>query len=333
MAPRYDFAIFGTSHLAALLCGVLAHRHGAKVLRICNPVPHQRLPRNIDIALPLATRPGSWRLIRAATTETEDLLAGIEGQDRLDRVDVKLVADLPDTTIALAHLAHIAAGYGYAGSRGVFRGISRFSGDVDLAHSAVQTVEAQRATVAPGLSGASLNLDNETVPVGQIVLADDAAILALLPEPERPAQLVVEPAMATLTVPARRLPARIMRFVDRGVTLMQKDDRSILALVAGRADAEARLASCLAGTLPLQRRATTHYRRVTTADGAPLIGRLEPSKLFVVAGLSSSATFLAPPIARLLADAGTEDERKWFLAHDPASTERMAVADIAEVRR
>jgi len=32
MAARYDFAIFGTRPLAALLCGLLAHRHDKLVL-------------------------------------------------------------------------------------------------------------------------------------------------------------------------------------------------------------------------------------------------------------------------------------------------------------
>src|SRR3569832_2216691 len=112
MASGYDFAIFGGGRLAALLCGLLTHRHGKQVLRIADPVPRQRLPRAVDIALPLSARPGSWRLMRSAAAETMGLLGEIEGQGRLDRVDVQLVADLPATITALAHLTHIAAGYG-----------------------------------------------------------------------------------------------------------------------------------------------------------------------------------------------------------------------------
>ena len=94
--------------------------------------------------------------------------------------------------------------------------------------------------------------------------------------------------------------------------------------------AAARLSSCLAGTLPLQRGATTHYRRLVTADGAPLIGRLNPSRLVVIAGLGSIAAFLAPSIARLLAGVPTDEESAWFAAHDPARTDRSPVADLVE---
>ena len=330
MARSYDFAIFGASPLAALLCGLLAHQHGMQVLRVADPVPRQRLPRGIDVALPLATRPASWRLLRAAVAETASLLANIEGLDRLDRTDVKLVADLPQTAGALAHLTHVAAGYGFSSRDGIFRGVPRLSGEVDLAHSTVQTVGAGRVMLMPGSTGAELTLDGDALPAGQIILADDASILDLLPDAERPAHLLAEPAMATLTAPAKRIAAGVMRYLDRGVTLMQREDHSVLALVTGHADGAGRLSSCLAGTLPLQRRATTHYRRLVTADGAPLIGRLNPSRLVVIAGLGSIAAFLAPSIARLLAGVPTDEESAWFAAHDPARTDRSPVADIVE---
>lgn len=333
MAARYDFVIFGTSPLAALLCGLLAHRHGKQVLRIADPVPRQRLPRAIDIALPLAVRPASWRLVRTAVAETAGLLVDIDGQDRLDRVDVKLVADLPETATALAHLTHVADGYGVLGRDGIFRGVQRFTGEVDLAHSSVQTVETARTTLKRGDAGAELMLDGEPVPAGQLILADDDAILDLLPEADRPALLVTETSMATLTAPARRLPVQVMRYLDRGVVLMQRADRSVLALVAGHADPDARLGSCLAGALPLQRRATTHYRRLVTRDGAPLVGRLAPSNLMVIAGAGSVGAFLAPPLARLLAGVPSDDEQAWFAAHDPARTNRVSVADVIEAQR
>jgi hypothetical protein len=332
VAPRYDFAIFGASPLAALLCGLLAHRHDKLVLRVADPAPRQRLPRSIDIALPLATRPAGWHLLRAAVTETATLLATIGGQDRFDRTDVRLVADLPETTDALAHLTHIAAAYGLPGQGGLFRGVPRLSGEIDLASSAVQTVEAGRVMLTPGRDGTGLALDGDNLPVAQIVLADDASILDLLPPDERPQPLLVQPAMATLTAPARRLPTPVMRYLDRGVTLVQNKDRSVLALVEGQADADARLASCLAGPFPLQRRATTHYHRLATIDGAPLIGRLARSGLLVIAGIGSSASFLAPPLARLLAGVATDEEQAWFAAHDPSGPSRAPVADIAWIQ-
>ena len=115
-----------------------------------------------------------------------------------------------------------------------------------------------------------------------------------------------------------QLAAPVMRYPDRGVTLVQQPDRSVLALISGERDIEARLGACLPGPFPLPRRATTHFSRLATTDGAPLIGRLRPSKLLILAGLGDAAAFFAPPIARLLAGMPKEAEKTWFSAHDPA---------------
>jgi len=331
MAHGYDFVIFGASPLAALLSGLLAHGHGQQVLRVADPVPRHRLPRGINLALPFATRPATWRLLRASIAETSALLARIGGADCLDRVSVKFEADLPETSIALAHMAHVAAGYGFGNKGGRFGEVPRLAGLIDLTESAVQTVDSARVRVAFGPSGAELALDGEALAAGRVVLADDAAILSLLPEADRPPLLKIESMMATLTAPVKRLTARVLRYPDRGVTLSQGADRTVLALVSGQADGDARLGSCLPGPFPLQRRATTHYRRLVPADGAPFIGELTPSRLLVVAGLGDVGAFLAPPLARLLGGTSTDDEKAWFAAHDPAQASRSAVADVAGV--
>ena len=114
---------------------------------------------------------------------------------------------------------------------------------------------------------------------------------------------------------------------DRGVTHIDRPGNTVLALVSGEADVEARLASSFAGPFPLKRLATTRYRRFGTSDGAPIISRLTPGKPFLVAGLGDAAAFLAPTIARLIAGASAADEAQWFAAHDPAQT-RDAVAEF-----
>ena len=70
MPSGYDFAIFGSARLPALLAGLLAHDHSKQVLHIAGAVSSQRLPRRIDTAFALATRPATWRLVQQAETET-----------------------------------------------------------------------------------------------------------------------------------------------------------------------------------------------------------------------------------------------------------------------
>src|SRR3954447_31033 len=125
MAESYDFAIFGSSALSALLAGLLAHDHGKRVIRIAEPVSPQRLPRRIDIALPFATRPATWRLLRQAEAEMAALMRSIEAPDAIMPTEVQIVADLPETATALAHVNHVAQGYGMAVRHGTFRKVSR----------------------------------------------------------------------------------------------------------------------------------------------------------------------------------------------------------------
>lgn len=331
MPSGYDFAIFGSGPFSALLAGLLAHDHGKQVARIAPAASPQRLSRGLDIALPFATRPESWRLLRRSEAETAALLASIEAGDVLGRAEVEIVADLDQTAAALAHMAHVAAGYGHRPRNGRFANVAMLTGEISLVDSKVQSLEPHRVRLGYSRSGvAELTFDDELMPVAAIVLADDPAILEHLPEAQRPAQLIAQPMTATLTAPARRLPAPVRRFPDRGVTLLQRADRSVLGLVAGASDVDARLASCLAGPFPLPRRATAHYQRLLSRDGAPLIGRLEPSGLTIVAGLGDAAAFLAPAVARALAGKSTDEETGWFVAHNPSYADRELIADFAE---
>ncbi len=329
MAAGYDFAIFGASPLAALLAGLLAHDHGKQVIRIAEPISPQRLPRAIDLALPFATRPETWRLLRRAEAETLAILQALGAKDAIAPVDVKIVADQPGTAAALAHATHMAAGYGFGVREGIFARVSRLVSEISLADSKVQSIPSAGLDLDGG--PARLVIDGEIAETGQIILADDSAIRAHLSGERRPALLQSQSMTATLTAPARRLAAPIMRFADRGVTLAQRPDGAVLALVSGDSEVEARLASTLPGPFPLPRRASSRFRRLITTDGAPALGQLTPSRLLVLAGLGTVGTFLAPPLARWLAGNATDDERAYFAAHAPEGR-RDDVADFVEAQ-
>src|SRR5688572_33157108 len=102
---EFDVAIVGTSLLCGLLAGVLARDHGKRVVRIGRPRSAQRLPRSLDLALPLATRPETWRLLRLAEVETRTLLGSMGVPESAGISEVELVTDLPPTATAPDHLA------------------------------------------------------------------------------------------------------------------------------------------------------------------------------------------------------------------------------------
>ena len=154
--------------------------------------------------------------------------------------------------------------------------------------------------------------------------AIEQAIRAAQAETDRPSPLLAHAMTSTLLV-SRPLPTPIRRFPDRGVTLLARPGNTVLALVSGDADVDARLASCLPGPFPTKRLATTRYRRLATRDGAPVIGKV--GKQFMVAGLGDASPFFAPALARLIAGVTEPDEKRWFAAHEPGKT-RTAIADF-----
>lgn len=328
MTSTYDFAIFGGNALAGLVAGLLAHDHNKQVLLIADPISPQRLPRSVDLAFCLSTRPLSWKMLRRGVGETLALMTSLGAPKSIEPVAVRVATDLPTTRAALAHIAATARGYGQSSRGDVFPWVPRLSGTVSLAGSRVVTVDRDAARLDVGrASGAQLLISGERADIGQIVFADDADLLDLVPADQRPLPLALRSMTATLTAPTRRLPAPIMVFPDRSVALQQRADLSILALAGGDSDVEARLASTLPGPFPLPRLATTHFRRVVASDGAPMIGRVKPSKLMVLAGLGDAAAFFAPIVARFLAGVPADDEKQWIATLSP-SRPRDAIADF-----
>jgi hypothetical protein len=314
---EFDIAIVGTSLLCGLLAGVLARDHGRKVVRIGRPRSSQRLARSLDLALPLATRPETWRLLRRAEAETRILLGSMGIPETAGVGEVELAADLPPTAAALDHHAHMALGHGHQ--------VRRTETGWAFRHVTKLDAEAIDRRLGEWLAAAgAATIDHGTVDATTTVLADDDAIFDGIAEADRPAPLLSQGMTSTLLV-SRPPPAPIRRFADRGVTLVARPGSTVLAIVCGEQDVDARLASTLPGPFPIKRLATTRYRRFTTRDGAPVIGKV--GKQFLIAGLADAAPFFALSIARLIAGTTEPDEKRWFTAHDPAK-DRTAVADF-----
>jgi hypothetical protein len=316
----FDVAIVGSSLFSGLLAGILARDHGRKVARVGRRRSPQRLPRGLDLGLPLATRPATWALLRQAEAETRTLLGSMGVSEGLGTTEAAAVADLPASVAALDHVAHLAAGYGYQVRRShsgwAFRSVSMLDREAVEARLGDWLNATGVTAMEEGTAGADLT-----------VLGDDAAIFDHVPEGQRPPLLISQAMTGTLVVSPRALPTRLQRFVDRGVTLLARPGNTVLALVGGEVDVEARLASTLPGPFPIKRLATTRYRCFVTADSAPFVGRLKLGKQFIAAGLGTTAAFLAPAIARHLVGKSDADEARWFAAHDPAQP-REAIAEF-----
>ncbi|HZY69028.1 MAG TPA: hypothetical protein VFE52_10590 [Devosia sp.] len=308
---EFDVAIVGTDALSGLLAAALARTHGKKVVRVGRPVSAQRLPRGLDLALPLATRPETWRLLRQGASEIAELLRSGGMAATLVPTRVDCIADLADSAAALDHIAHMAAGYGHQVAR-IVKGWA-FRPVASLDREALdKRLPAWLASLGVASAASLAEADASLT-----VLAGDDAVFEHLPVAERPALLLQQNMSTTLLASSRTPQSPVRRFVDRGVMLLARPGQSVLAIYSGQADADARVASTLPGPFPVKRLATTRFRRFSTSDGAPLIGSL--GERFVLAGAGDVATFLAPALARLIAGAPTSAEADWFAAHAPGS--------------
>src|SRR5262249_55030688 len=152
----------------------------------------------------------------------------------------------------------------------VFPDVAQLVKDIDLNNSTVQSVHLDDVALIFNAGGvAELLFHGEPVTVGHVILADDAAILTHLPEAARPSSLRVLDMTAPPPAQAPRLPAPIRRSPDRGVTMVQRKDLSVLGFITGPNDVEVRLASTLNGPFPLARIGTSRFRRLVPADGVP----------------------------------------------------------------
>lgn len=338
MPDAVDFVIVGSTPFAALLAGSLTSTHGKRVVRIGRRPSAQRLPRRLDLALPLATRPATWEILVRGATETRTLLEAIGIAEALSPIEVMVRAGTEASAAALSHIAHLAAAYGLKPRRRddgwVFRGVpllraERIEDKVGdwLSGARVRSLDPDDAR--PHWDGSGImtfGSGDEAIEARQVVLADDAAILDL-PEAQRPSGLIADAITATLLARPKPLPAPVLLAADAGVTLMQRPDGNVLGLVTGESEIEARLASVLSGPFPVAHLATGRSRRIVTHDGAPVLGSLGESNVQVVAGLGDAAVFYATAIARVLAGADSDAERGWFAAHAPVAP-RESIAEF-----
>ena len=280
-------------------------------------------------------------------------LIGSIGRGLYERVDPLFVAETPAQASYLGHMRWMAAGFGLAAERVVDRTITDtgsicrirdvpmlVSGKAEPALDAwVAKAGARRAlpqdtVLAPRRDGsAAITIDGRTVEAAAVVLADDAAILSLLPPGDRPRLFEIVPTTSLVTDPAPKpLAAAFVHYLDRGVTLHQRGGKgAVTAIATGDTDsADARIGASLSGQGALRRMGRASFRRIAVADGAPLLGRVGKSRWIVAAGFGDNAAFLAPAVARHLAGAASDDEGRYFAARDPArAAQRAAVAEAA----
>jgi hypothetical protein len=326
-----DFAIIGSTPLAHLLAGLLSSAHGRRVILINQWQPSQTLPRSIDLSVAPITRPESWELLGDGIAEVVKLLGRIAGRGAFSHIDPIFFADDPRAIEALSHMRHMALGFGIAaeptppsllgdGRVGVTirdaltlnRAACAPHLDAWLKKSGVERPLFERIEIAEDGS-AILHADGTNYWARQTILADDEAILELLPRSQWPGILAPHAAATILTAPARLLAAPVMMEIQSGLTLLKQDEGGVAAIGMENMTAfSARVQGLLGQNGPIEQIGQTAFRAITTRDGAPALGRIGGVGADVIAGMGQTGLFMMPALARWLCDASTSAEARWF---------------------
>ena len=144
----YDFAVFGSTPLAALLAGLLATVHRKRVCVVGEASSAFRLPRSADLSVMPVTRPETWALLRETTPEVLKLLGRIRARAGMTRIDPIFVAETPAGADGLAHMRHVALANGYAVER-----LADGAGTGGIAYRLRDAVLLRRAELEPILAG------------------------------------------------------------------------------------------------------------------------------------------------------------------------------------
>lgn len=351
---RVDFAIVGATPLARLLAGLLAGTHGRSVLLQGESHAGYRLPRHLDLSIGAITRPATWALLGDTAPEVRRLVTRIGKRAAVARLDPLLVAHSAAGQAALGHIRHMVAAFGLAAE--TFRGrglpdgasgvlvrdaillqLAAADAAVDdwLRRQCVERLgESELLTVYEDGSGLARRGD-ETIAIGQTILADDAALLSHLPESQWPDLLVRQSASTVLTGAVPPLPARVLHDLDSGLWVHQQAGGVMVACGPGSTGTTARRLAALVGdTHRFEQAGQSGYTSLVTRDGAPAVGRGAGIGPDVLAGLGPIGAVLAPAIARWLCDVATPAESAWMGSHlvNRAKTDSTAsVRDLGAV--
>ena len=346
----YDHAICGSTAFAMLLAGLLAAEHGRRVCLIGEAWSPYRLPRRVDVSVAAVTRPETWALLKRETPDILKLLGSI-GRGLYERADPLFIAETPAEVDRLGHVRWTAAAYGFAAERVVDPAITT-SGAICRIRDAAMLVTGRAepaleawldklgvvrlpeltTTVTAKRDGtATIAANDRETEAGSLILADDTAILARQTPSDRHRLLTITACTAILTEPApRALPAPLCFYLDRELVLYQRAAKNaVVALAHGDPDtARARLGASTGAVGAVRPTGQALFRCVETLDGAPLIGRSGRLKAIIAAGLGDTAAFVAPAVARVLADAATEDDAAYFTAREVSkAAHRQSVAE------
>ena len=340
-----EFAILGSTPMAAVLAGALSKLHGRSVCwagRFAHPLRPQR---GFDMSVSPLTRPETWQLLRECTPEFTDLVAGMEVTERVDPL---FVARQDHGTEVISHMQHVAAGFGYSIERQAisddyslavqFRDAVRLlrrpfakSAQNWLTECGVHVVPTNDVSVLQKKSGVlHLEGNGETIVAQHVVLADDDAIFLHAKPQQVASYFSTVPTVGYLIEPVGEMKGSVVHDVDSGLTIYQRKNGALDCVASDLSqDIEAIICDHVGRDNSVRLAGKTNFGTLCSKDGAAFVGELRPAKPILLGGFGATGLFQTPAIARLLTENATNFEKSYFDARRPAKSPGDR-ADIAE---
>ncbi len=337
---NYDFAIAGSSALAAMLALTLARTHGAKVCVIGHlPAPLQ-ISRDIALSVGPYSRPETLDLL----VDGFDAFRAFLSASELERRRVVFAALTETGHAATGHVRHMLNAHNIVTAslpdRGHLVGFTA-EGIWILRPRAFFARLPERLDAA----GVTVYHDVEDLQAGQTLVrfaANDAFIAAkrlVVTDAgctdclgDLPAGTVMGWRTALATDPVPALAGRLIVDIESSGHLTGLADGRIEAVAPSENEADAAhwLGALLARGTAARIVARRRFAVPLSRDGAPFVAPLPRKAVVLAIGFGASGAWFAPALAGFLTDSGSSAERAWFGARG-VRTNRAGIAEIGLV--
>jgi len=325
-----EFAVLGSTPMAAVLAGALAKLHGRKVSWVGRFAHPLRPQRGFDMSVSPLTRPETWQLLRECTPEFTAL---VDGMEVTERVDPLFVARQHHGVELISHMHNIAAGFGYSIERQAisdeyslavqFRDAVRvlrrpFAQLAQnwLTECGVHVVPTNDVSIQQKKSGVlHLKGIGETIVAQQVVLADDDAIFLHAKPQQIASYFSTVPTLGYLIEPVGEMKSSVVHDVESGLTIYQRKNGALDCVAPDLSqNIESRICSHVDRGNSVRLAGKTNFEVLRSKDGAAFVGEIGSAKPVLLGGFGATGLFQTPAIARLLTGNGTDFEKSYFEA-------------------
>ncbi len=330
---HFDFMLVGSSLQAGLIAGLLAREHKKKVCLICDQSTEFRLSREFSFSVDCITRPQTWQLLAQSRTEAFKLLTSIGGGKSVGRINPIFVATTSGDAQALAHMFHVARGYGFEveqegsgglstakkilrirGARSVEQKLFRPALGRWLVDSAVHIASTNDLALTTKRGGrVTAKTPVLTIEASRLILADEEAIRTHAKQQHLGPAFVGVSATTLVCEPTPALREKcVLNPANRFGACLQANSNFEIISLSSIDDVAADVIASVPGGEKLRPSGRTVFNTCVSADGAPLVGRLGQSGVWAVGGFGYTGAFVAPAIARFLAGKSEGVEEEYF---------------------